>query len=275
MILALAVLAVYSLVAISSNSSESKVESTDRNDLPQVLDNLYPPESPAPVYFLSMLKMAGHFSGIASDLMEGDIENARSNYEAFKQEYFVSAEFVPEWKEFYSDDAVTQLGEALESDDIGNIMASFEKVGATCFNCHEQKMTQVYFKYHWKDFYSIEEIDPVSGEKVSYSKLMQLVELDLNGIGNDLGQNQISNAIAHVEQLEQRYEAMEETCYACHDSEREYYVDDEITDIFKSLKSKLSEPDINLDEIGKMVQTIGMESCYKCHLVHVPAAFSK
>jgi hypothetical protein len=37
----------------------------------------------------------------------------------------------------------------------------------------------------------------------------------------------------------------------------------------------LNEEPANPSRIGALVRDIGTESCFKCHLVHVPGAYSK
>ncbi|MDD3732351.1 MAG: hypothetical protein PHU88_08260, partial [candidate division Zixibacteria bacterium] len=66
--------------------------------LPASLDSLYPPVKPAPTYFLAMQDMARSFSGMASDIFENDLANARGNFKIFKKLYGDVAKMVSEWR---------------------------------------------------------------------------------------------------------------------------------------------------------------------------------
>jgi hypothetical protein len=64
------------------------------------------------------------------------------------------------------------------------------------------------------------------------------------------------------------------TCQECHGADdRKYYVDGSVRAMVEDLGKAAAEP--SLEKAGKLVMGIGMESCHKCHLVHMPAALAQ
>ncbi len=172
---------------------------------------------------------------------------------------------------------VDELGEALSSGDQRQVMASFEKVGQVCHDCHVSNMVKVQQKFHWLDFREVTIPDPLTNEQVNYAKLMQNIDLNFLGIMVDLQEGQIENALKHFEGFNARFQAMKDTCGDCHGTiERKYYVDDEIQGKIDNLGQALKNPaTLNPEQVQGLMMGIGMESCGKCHLVHMPAQFSK
>ncbi len=272
--LVLATVTIFFLSAIdlTGNVPEPKQES---NVLPKSLDTLYPPISGSPVYLESMMNMSRPFSGMISDVMQQDFENARGNFERFKQMYIESSKLVPEWSDHYPMEPVTQLESALNGNEPALIMPAVEELGKICHGCHLTTMVQVQQKYHWSNFADVIVTDPLSGKDVSFAQLMLMMETNFSGIGNDLMQGQKENAVRNFDGFAARFQAMTESCMMCHDSEREYYVDASITDMMANLKKELLSSDTDHAKAGNLLMSIGKESCSKCHLVHIPAAYAQ
>jgi hypothetical protein len=210
-----------------------------------------------------------------SDWMEGDPANSQTNYDTFKTKYLAASKLVPEWQAYYPSEPLEALGVALKSGDQVKIMVAYENVGKLCHDCHVRTMAPTQLKYHWGDFEMITVTDPVTNSDVPFSRFKLMMEMEFSGIGTDLGQGQPENALNHLNGFEQRFQALKETCDACHDSERKYFVDDSITGMIDNLKTKLNETTIDAGAVGELLQGIGQESCSKCHLVHVPGAYAK
>lgn len=243
--------------------------------LPPSLDNFYPPTTQAPVYLINMIELATSFSGIVSDLLENDLENSRANYERFREKYIEISALVPEWKGLSPTGPVDELGAAMETGDPGRIMAAVERAGELCNGCHRKTMPMVQQKYHWADFDGITVTDPLSGQEVSFGRLMLMMDANMAGVGLDVEQGQRENAMMQAQGLEARFGALEEACSACHDSERKYYVDGSIFGMLDQIKLALETESPDRQAIGSLLNGIGVESCFKCHLVHIPAAYAR
>ncbi len=242
---------------------------------PASLDAFFPPNAEGPVYLFRMFGMTSPFIGIVTDLFENDMENAKANFENFKAQYLEISKLVPEWEAKFPTEPVEKLGTVLETGDPGQVMPVFERVGKICSNCHIANMVKVQQKYHWKDFGEITLHDPLLDQEVGFAQFMLFMDMSFIGIGVDVAQGQQENAQKQFQGFNARFQAMKTTCMTCHDTERKYYIDETVQGMIDKLGQALNEPSIDPKVIEELSQGIGMESCIKCHKVHLPAAFAK
>ncbi len=270
----------FSFSSLQSIKAESSEQSHDASKItipppPASLDALYPPRAKEPVWLFRMIGMSTYFSGILSDLFEGDMENVLPNYEKFKMQYSEIAKLVPEWESAFHLDSVEELGKALASRNQEKVMAAYEKVGMVCHSCHVQNMTRVQVKYHWGDFQAIKVKDPLTQEDINFARLMQFLEVSFRGVFVDMEQNQLENCQKQFQGFRARFNAMIETCQDCHGaSERKYYVDEEVIGLLDKMEKALGASPFDPAKAMSLAMEIGMESCHKCHLVHGPAALA-
>jgi len=242
---------------------------------PGSLDSLYPPVAPGPVLLQRMLELGEAFSGLAVDVFEQDVENARAGLDRFRTEYVAVSRMVPEWEEDYPAGPVDALAAAVESGEPERIGAAFEGVGAVCHECHVANMAKVHYRYRWGDFGRINLADPASGRELSWKQLMQEMETAFVGIGTDLRQQQVDNARAQFETFRSRLNLLGTACVACHTTERTYFTDPGVRQMVQRLGTLLRNDTPDGAAVAELGQQIGMESCAKCHLVHAPAALAK
>jgi hypothetical protein len=242
---------------------------------PSSLDNLFPPKAEAPVYLFKMFELSTSLVGVGVDLSEKDSEQAQANFVRFKAQYEEVSKLVPEWENDYPMEPVEQLGMALEAGDEGKVMAAFEMVGKVCYDCHIVNMPKAWQKYHSGDFSTLNVTDPVTQKEVDYNEFMWNLESSLGGVTVDIEQGDMENALKHSVNLNARYQVLKETCYICHDTERHYYVDPGVQSLLDKLGATLKEASPDPKLAGEFVQGVGMESCFKCHLVHLPSVFAK
>jgi len=256
-------------------SGAGTVHAEETGSLPASLDNLYPPKADGPVLLQAMVGMGTSFSGMVTDFMEGDFDNAQHGYADFRVQYGKLSLLVPEWAGKYPTQPMDELGAALESRDPAKFMPAVEHASGVCHACHVQTMTQVQQRFHWDDFQVITVSDPASKHDVPFRVFMQMLDGDLTGVHVDLAQGQIDQARQHALGLATRYEALRDACTACHDSERSYYVDPSTLAMIGKLREVLASDPVDRGSVQKLVQGVGMESCHKCHLVHGPAALAR
>ena len=243
--------------------------------LPASLDNYFPPRAEQPVYLFRMLGMNKPFTGIMVDLFENDIENVSANFEKFKTQFIEVSKLVAEWEGYFPLKPVDELGIAIKKGDQGKVIAAVQQVGKICSDCHIATMPKTQQKYYWGDFQGIRVTDPLTKQEVDNQQLMRFIDASFTGIEVDVEQGQIENAQRQFQGFRARFQAMEETCMNCHDTERHYYVDESVKAMIDKLGQALSASPVDPGQVGKLHQGIGMESCFKCHLVHVPAAIAQ
>ncbi|MFH1161419.1 MAG: hypothetical protein V1733_10805 [bacterium] len=218
-----------------------------------------------------MFKLNTPLNGILIDLLENDPESAMSQFERFKTVYVEVSKMVPEWKKKFPMDVVNTLDSALRTRDMDEIMGAYQNVGQICQDCHVNFMVKVQQKYHWGNFSVVEVRDPLSGEAMVFSQFKHALASNFDGIGIDLEQGEYENAQKQFQAFNFRFQTLKETCKECHLTERTYYVNNGIQSLIDKLGKTISEPTIDMERVAELTQVIGMESCFHCHLVHLPA----
>lgn len=243
---------------------------------PSSLDALYPPGTEQPEYLFRMFGMATPYSGIVADLLEEDFQNVKANLESFRAQYIEVSKLVPEWEKDFPLAPVDEFEKALESGDQATVMGAFEKLGKVCHACHVMNMAKVQQRYRWGDFNAIKVKDPLTEEEVNFARLKQYLEANLTGAYIDVMQGQEENAQKHFQGFKARFQALQDTCQDCHGTdERKYYVDANVQTLIDEMEKALSASPIDPKAVEELLRGIGMESCDKCHLVHVPAAYTQ
>ncbi len=247
---------------------------------PSSLDPLYPPQTKAPVYLGKMLEMGTLFSGIIADLFENDFQHAKGNFEIFVTKHRELSKLIPEWErdweKEYPGGPLDELKKALERGDQAKAMASIEKVAIECHECHVSNMAKVQQKYHWGNFEEIKLKDPLTNKEVSFAQLKKGLYVNFVGIGLDVQQGQGENAKKQFQAFKERFQALKKTCQNCHkEEERKSYVDQRVFSLIEDMEMELSRSAHDPRVIGFLTQKVDEESCFKCHLVHVPSAFAK
>lgn len=172
-------------------------------------------------------------------------------------------------------DPLKELKVALKTGEQKKVMGAYQKVGQACQNCHLENMIKVQQKYHWGNYEAIKVKDPLTNEEVGYKHFMEYINSSFAGICTDVEQGQIENAQKHFQAFKLRFQTLKETCWHCHDTERKCYVDENAQMMIDKLGQALSESSINSNKSRELSMGIGMENCFKCHLVHLPSAFAK
>jgi cytochrome c556 len=257
-----------------ARTSQGQGTSRPGNSLPARLDDLYPPKAKEPVFLFRMIGLADAFGGFLGDLFENDLPNVPASLEKFKAEYKSVAELVPEWKTRFPLAPVEELEAALKTTDQGKIVSAAQKIGEACTACHIETMARVQHKYDWPDFSAIRVKDPLIGDSVDFQQFMLALDVSYAAIRTDLGQGQAANAQKQYQGFKARFEAMADACGDCHgQDERKYYVDESVRRLVEDLGKAVAEP--SPEKAGKLLVSIGIESCRTCHLIHVPAALAQ
>ncbi len=240
--------------------------------LPDSLDNLYPPNAPAPLLMLQMFAMVQPLEGAFVDMMQGDTENVMANWEAFKTEYQKTSQMVPEWSDRFPMEPLEAVEAALPTGDPGQVMGAMGGLFQVCGSCHVVNQQKVRAKYHWPDFGEVMLTNTLTGVEKPWVEFMGDVALAYTGIGNDLQQGQMDNALQNFQGFSALFTTLrEQGCIQCHETERYYFVDQTVLDDIEALGNELQSAAPNPEAIGGLLQKIGGESCGKCHLVHQPA----
>ena len=243
---------------------------------PKSLDQYYQKEPSD--WLMGMFGLVGPMGAMETHLKYGNMDKAKEYFAAFKAEYFKMSKMVPEWSDHFPSKPIENLETALDSVDSNRINLGIQDVGKTCATCHQEHLPAVWYKYHWKDFAKIKIPDPITvklrgfveymfGLHHSYSATMTFLAEEKAG-------GKFNKTIEALFDLEKRVEALNVGCQECHGKEdkRKYYTSSDVIDLLSTARYELQKTPPNIEDANKELLIAGMESCYKCHLVHVPAA---
>jgi hypothetical protein len=264
----------------AENPAPPPSSATQESPLPASLDALFPPSAPQPIFLQKMIALTTAMSGILADVFENDVPNAVESLPSFKAMYLDVSQLVPEWRTMFPLEPFDAFESALKNlgrdKDPGKVMEASGNLGRVCTDCHARYMVKVQQKFHWRDFAEIAVKDPMSGQQVDFVRLMQTLGVAFTGPLTDMRQGQPENAQKQFQGFLAEFQALTETCEQCHGrDERKYFVDAEAQGLIKAYGQAIRTrpPDMNKAEAAMM--DVGNEICFKCHLVHVPAALSK
>ena len=245
----------------------------DKEGLPPSLGQYY--ESKPSVYLIKMFELGEAMMGIGVHIKQGDMENAKKSYNDFSKKYEESSNLVPEWKKYYDLKLAEKIGSSLDSGNVPAVFEDLEKMGASCGGCHMEKMTPVWARYNWNDFNKISMNTPEPTEPVlpyPAAKMKYLVPA-FDGIGVNIKNDNQKAAQESFVLFRTMFDNLNSTCSTCHVSERKYYVSEDIRGMITAMGEKIDSGDLAGAE--GLRKGIGMESCYACHVLHMPAQFAK
>lgn len=253
---------------LSNNNDKNENEG-----LPSSIDQYY--KSQPPVYLVSMFELGAAMMGIGVNVQQGDMANAKKSYDDFSKKFKDSSDMVPEWKTFYDQGTVEKIGTSLDSGDVPAVFENIGKVGEACVKCHKEKMPQIWNKYNWNDFGKLTMNTPNPDEPVLAfpdAKIKYLAP-GFDGIGVNIKNNNQKGAQESFGLFKTMFDNLNSTCSSCHTSSPKYYVSADIQAMIDTMGEKINSG--NLSEAEGLRMGIGMESCYKCHVLHMPAQFAR
>ena len=226
---------------------------------PASLDKYYPPEAEGPLYLFAMYTMDAPLVGLMTHLHAGDMAKAQEYFKAFAVEYKKLAAMVPEWSHHYwPEEPVEAISAALESGDPGKVGAAMPGLIQACVRCHSDNISAVWARYQ-KDMHEIGEF------------MFELLG-PFAAVNTYVAEGEFDKARGAMGAFQERMGELAESCGSCHETERTYYVGSDVQELLKSAAEALKEETPNAEQIMGTMQRIGMESCYKCHKVHMPIA---
>ena len=190
--------------------------------LPKSLDKLYEgsvPETPGNAYLGQMFKTVGAFDGIVVNLQENDIANAKVNYKQFSDEYNKMSNMVPKWKGFYRMKLVDQLGKDLDSNNVPKAFEDIGKIGESCDRCHRDVKPQVWAKYYWRDFDTVNITTP-EGNMTWHPAMAKYLATPFEGIVVNGAENKWTESNKSYQLFKIMFGNLRKACNNCHKTPR-------------------------------------------------------
>ena len=133
-------------------------------------------------------------------------------------------------------------------------------------------MPEVWNHYNWKNFNDVMIRTPEGQLPWTAAKFKYLV-IGFDGIGLNIEKRDQTGAQQSFALFKSMFSNMTVACSSCHATERSYYVSEDIQAMISDMGANIASG--NLSRAEEIRQTIGMESCYKCHVLHTPAQLAK
>jgi len=237
--------------------------------LPPSLDQYYigsTPEVPGNEYLGEMFKLGGMMQGIAVNMQDGDFTNAKNSFNAFSAQYNSVSNMVPEWKKYYDKKLVTEIGKDIDDHDVPKTFADLGKLGENvCAKCHRNSKPQVWVKYYWRDFRTVNISTPEGNMPWPEAKTKYVVST-FDGATIELAEGHRDEANQSVELFKLMYTInVKNACSSCHTTPRYYFVSDDVIALVNQYEEKIKAGD--LAGAQNLQGQIG-EQCMRCHITH-------
>lgn len=241
-------------------------------ELPPVsMGQFYPPKSKEPVYLYAMLGLDSKMNKFLKSIDEGKWETAQMDIDSFQAEYIKISKMVPEWSDRFNIQPISDLSKSITSGDKTKITSTLKPLFSVCWKCHMENRLPVWYKYHWGDFSSIKIKDKVDGKDIPWVQYMFTMADQYSEAELQIQEKNHEKAQESLKTLQSKLEILRSGCKTCHESDRAYFTSSDVIKIISDAALELKNGDKESKAIGYL-QKAGMESCYKCHLVHIPAA---
>lgn len=233
--------------------------------LPKSLNKFYnnsTPEVPSSEWVGEMFIMAGAFDGMIANMQEGDMINANISYNILAKEYKNVSKKVPAWRGYFNIAAMNKLGRDLNASNMNATSKDIEKVAATCLKCMGERRAQVWAKYYWKEF------DTVNISGMPWLDGMLALGVNFGGIAANAAEGDQNATKNNFDQFKALYTGTKEACSNCHDTPRFYYVSDDVFAKIDQMGDNITSN--NMQNVQMIQKELGIQ-CYRCHVLHMPA----
>ena len=238
--------------------------------LPESIGQYYvgsTPEVPGNAYLGEMFALSGMMEGIGANLQIGDFTNAKNSFNGFSAQYDKVSKMVPEWKKYYDKKLVGKIGEDIDNHNVSEAFADIAELGdKVCNECHRNSKPQVWVKYYWKDFRTVNITTPEGNMSWPLAK-SKYVASSFDGATIYLAQGKRDAANDSAEFFRFMYTVnVTNACKSCHGPEpRRYFVSSDVVTLVDQYVDRIKAND--LAGAQALQGQIG-EQCMRCHITH-------
>ena len=236
--------------------------------LPSSLDNVYEASTPEVIgnaYLGEMFKMAGMMQVIAEEMQAGEFTNARNTFNAFSIQYNNVSKMVPEWKKYFDKKLVAEIGKDIDNNDVSKTLVDMGRLGENvCAKCHRNNKPQVWAKYYWKDFRTVNVSTPAGNMSWPAAKAI-FVASSFDGATINLAEGRKGAANQSAERFTSMFSNLKNACDSCHTTERKYFVSADVVVLVDQYEIEIKAGNLTGAQI--LQGQIG-EQCMRCHITH-------
>lgn len=245
--------------------------------IPPSLARYYPPRDKKRTYTIEMLELGRLLGSLSTDVraLNGGNDRTRilEELEGFARQYQKVAAMTPEWASYFATAEIPLLREAIQG---GQPRESIEpmlaKLADSCTQCHSREMFKVQAIYHWPTFADVEGQD-AAGEAVPFHETMVRLATRLGALPTAVRRADWAEARNHQREVTVQFALLEESCGACHQAPRTYFVDERVKAEILRLGAMVRRQDPDANAYVAIGNEVQYRSCIPCHQVHMPAAY--
>jgi hypothetical protein len=241
-----------------------------RMTLPESIGQFYAgstPEVPGNAYLGEMFGLSGMMAEIGANLQQGDFASAKNSFIGFSAQYDKVSKMVPEWKKYFDKKLVAEIGKDIDQKNVPKAFADMGVLGEkVCAECHRNSKPQVWVKYYWKDFRTVNITTPEGNMSWPAAK-EKYVASSFDGATIYLAQGKRDAANDSAEFFRMMYTVnVANACKTCHGPEpRRYFVSSDVVTLVDQYVDKIKADD--LAGAQALQGQIG-EQCMRCHILH-------
>ena len=236
---------------------------------PESLAKWYKPLNKRQVWLHSMFKLRQSMQAIDYYLGKNDAEMLRKWAGILQSTYAKLPEMVPEWRNATRQHISVSLQTAAQDGDFKKVAKERKRLQKFCDACHQQWQPLVTALYRSPDYSNVMVTDSLSGETLTFPKMMQKISTTLGLLKIKREDGFIEEARESADLLEDELQDLAGSCSNCHrdNVSTERILGPDLASEFQSLRKALVEPhDPKIS--GKHLGAIGFTVCGRCHSVH-------
>ncbi len=220
-------------------------------------------------YLLKMNELSSSMENVVIDLQDENISSANKSFNIFSEKYINSSKMIGDWERYYDTGEIDDLGKAIHSGNISEAFEIMDNVRDACTDCHREIRYVIWAMYDWKDFQDVKmNTTDTNKSLVSWTTAKtKYLLLGFEGIGIGIKKGQKEETAKSFKLFKNMFLNMKDACNSCHNTERKYYVNENVMSMIDAMDKEISTG--NPDEAEKIRLEIGNE-CHKCHIIHEP-----
>src|SRR4030065_2577220 len=193
-------------------------------------------------YLLRMYELSSSMENVVIDLQDGNISSANQSFNIFSKNYKNSSKMVDDWERYYDTGEIDDLGKAIKSGNISEAFEMMDKVRDACTDCHREIRYVVWAIYDWKNFQDVKmNTTDTKKSQVSWTtaKTKYLMP-GFEGIGIGIREGQKEQTAKSFKLFKNMFISMKDACGSCHNTQRKYYVNDDVMSKIDVMEKEIS-----------------------------------
>ena len=228
---------------------------------PKALAKWYKPESKRHVWLHNMFKLRREMQAVQFYAQAKHDENLQKWGSQLNQHYLKIGEMVPEWQKKLDVDAMNLMQKSIATLDYTGVIASVDKVQASCDSCHDDYQAITALTYRAPNFNNMKVTDDLT-----FTAHMDKLSKQVNQIKIAAEDGMLELAQSSLNDLKSGMNELGQVCVDCHKKDRKPYPSEQMSATIASLEQNLTTG--TLKQQSRDLGTLAVLACAQCHGTH-------